>query len=252
MRTSAPAGNRTAIRGNSGTLLIAEKLEVPETRVFFRRERLDGLLDKLLDQFGSALIMGRTGSGKTALAADYSRKFEKVSWLSIDSSDIEWQVFARYFATAIAESKDARPLCSQIPAVTEPQPDLVAAFVESVLSVRTRPSKEGGHLIVLDNTHNVFDAPWFEEFMLTLIFNLGRASRLLIISRTEPPLPVWRLRSKQALGYAGERLLGFTEEETAQLFHLYGLSRTAAEDAFQLSYGRVSKIMEMIESHHHG
>ncbi|HUF04633.1 MAG TPA: hypothetical protein VMM38_10720 [Aridibacter sp.] len=236
------------IREKTGSLLIAEKLEVPENRVYFRRDRLEKLLDKLLERFGTALVLGRAGTGKTALAADYSRKFERISWLSVESSDVEWDVFARYFSAALADRDGPGPVRSLVPPVIGLDPDLVSAYVETVLRTRKRLPEAAKHLIVLDKTHNIFDAPWFEDFLLGLIFNLGRSSRLLILSRTQPPLPIWRLRSKQSLGFLGEKLLEFSAEETRKLFEYHGLNVTAARYAQRRSFGRISKLMEMIEA----
>lgn len=244
--TDATHASRPVAPEKAGSMLIAEKLEVPELGLFFRRDRLEILLDKLLRQFGTALVMGRAGMGKSALAADYSRKFDEVSWLAIDSSDLEWEVFARYFSAALADREGPGPLRSLVPPVIGLDPEFVSAYVETVLRARKRNAEGTRHLIVLDNTHNVFDAPWFEDFLLGLIFNLEQSSRLLILSRTQPPLPIWRLRSKQRLGYAGEEHLKFNTEETRKLFGMHGIGRDVALHATRHSYGRISRLMEMI------
>jgi len=63
-----------------------------------------------------------------------------------------------------------------------------------------------------------------------------------MMSRSAPPIPLWRFRSKQVLGVIDEKLLSFTCEEAEKLFKLYGLSKTKARKAQKDSFGRILRL----------
>jgi ATP/maltotriose-dependent transcriptional regulator MalT len=65
-------------------------------------------------------------------------------------------------------------------------------------------------LIVLDDIHHLFDAHWFGDFFNLLLYSLPAGSHLLMLCRSRPPGPVWRLRSKQMLDVLDERSLPLT------------------------------------------
>ncbi|MCA1640210.1 MAG: hypothetical protein LC768_18120, partial [Acidobacteria bacterium] len=67
-------------------------------------------------------------------------------------------------------------------------------------------------------------------------------THLLMLSRSEPPLPLWRLRSKQVLGVIDEKLLALTCEETKDLYHKHGLSKDKAQRFYKKSFGRIPKL----------
>ena len=239
-------GDRPARSDSPGEMLVADKLVVPAPSGHMTRPRLESLLEKLLGQFGAALVLGRAGTGKTSLAAEFTRRYRTVSWFSIDSSDIEWSSFSRYFAAA--SGKECTALSAAMRPVVGFQQEFVSRFAESAAAIGDSEEGREDRLIVLDNTHNVFDAPWFNEFLTTLILSPRPSTRLLILARTLPPLPIWRLRSKQVLGFAGEKLLEFSTAEARKLFEWHGLNADAAPYAQRRSYGRASKLIEIIES----
>ena len=70
-----PTSKRSQVK-KSEILLFAEKLKVPVFENQILRPRLNELLAKSLAQFGATLITGRSGTGKTALAADFARQYQ--------------------------------------------------------------------------------------------------------------------------------------------------------------------------------
>ncbi len=225
----------------SDVYLFADKLSAPKFKNHIKRPRLNNLLEKTLTQFGAALITGRTGTGKSALAANFAGQHKKTAWFSITSADCDWNVFANYFQAVFKKLDSGNAAAS---GTDQPDP---AFFVERLFqNIVTTPEKR--KLIVLDDIHNVFDADWFAEFFTILLHSLTTDIHLLMLSRSSPPIPLWRLRSKQVLSVVEEKLLAFNPQETKKLFKKYGLSEEQSLTAHRKSYGRISRLKTLAES----
>ena len=68
---------------------------------------------------------------------------------------------------------------------------------------------------------------------------------MLLIGRSLPPTPVWRMRSKQTLCLIEEAALAFTPREAADLFAGYGLAARDARAALEQTGGRAAALDEM-------
>lgn len=226
--------------------LFADKLCVPPIAARVERPRLTVHLENSLEQFSATLIAGRAGTGKTALAADYARRADyNVAWYKVETADGDWRVFYSYLAASLNQFCTVSPAFSNIAA--EPRArTFVAPMTESLTSQIALGATEKPLLIVLDDLHSVFDARWFTEFFYSFVLSLPAAVDLLLIARATPPLPLWRLRSKQVLGILDEKLLAFTLEETIELFKGCKLSAGAARAAHKRAYGRIAKLVEFI------
>lgn len=224
--------------------LFADKLRVPKVNEIIERPRLIEHLDKSLRQFAATLIAGRAGTGKTVLAVNFAEQSDYcVVWYKVETADSDWRVFSSYLASSLKQScgteTDASDLDSEETSVSSVSESLAARFGAAV--------EEKPILIVLDDIHSVFDAEWFTEFFTGFVPALAPNVHLLLIARTLPPLPLWRLRSKQVLGVMDERLLTFTSEESVKLFRKHKLAPHAARAAHAAAYGRVAKLAEIIE-----
>lgn len=233
--------------------LIADKLIVPHSTAPIQRQRLQQLLSKTTEQFNATLICGRAGTGKTALAAEFARGCGRaVAWYKIESADDDWTIFSSYLAGCFEQFRSAW----QNSANTHfAQPDdcandycEVCQATELLTARLQHAANEKPLLLVLDNAHCVFDAAWFAEFFQTLLPLLGANIHLLMLSRSLPPIPLWRMRSKQMLGVVDENLLKFTVDEAVDLFADYNLSASLAKLAHRDTYGRAAKIMQSVES----
>lgn len=65
---------------------------------------------------------------------------------------------------------------------------------------------------------------------------------MLIMGRSLPPAPLWRMRSKQTLCVIEEPTLLFTQLEATRLFSNYGLSEAQATAALRETHGRASSL----------
>ena len=226
--------------------LIAAKLQTPVLPDGVSRTWLLELLSRSIRNSAATLLVGRAGSGKTALAANFARDRSDHTWYSIDASDADWISFQRYFRAALAiERKEIRAKRSinEVPFSSKPVElfaDITAGFQ---LEDREWPS-----LIVLDNVHHLFDCSWFPDFFDFLIASLPHTSHVILNSRSKPPTPVWRLRSKQVLSVIDERSLAFSPTEAVELFAKNGLDKDAAVRAQAETFGRPADMIALIES----
>jgi LuxR family maltose regulon positive regulatory protein len=238
--TSSTLGKKPEIKADS-IKLFADKLRVPFTESPIARPRLIGHLEKSLSQFSATLVTGRAGTGKTVLAAQLACQTDYcVAWYKVETADSDWEVFSKYLLGSINQNCNDKNLSD----TGETQ---ISLMTESLAAQFTDAAREKPLLIVLDDLHSIFDADWFTEFFSNFVASLGQNVKLILIARTLPPLPLWRLRSKQVLGVMDEKLLAFTLEETTQLFRQHKLSPVVARAAHKRAYGKISKLVEIIE-----
>ena len=222
--------------------VVREKLRMPDALDLIARPRMTKLLRRSQAQFPATLILGRAGTGKTSIAASFSREFERPGWYSVESNDTDWGLFSRYFAACVDCTADAvsrRASRDDVPTDNEIAQFLAQMFCLSDTGPDNLPS-----LIVLDDIHNLFDAPWFEAFFGLLLYSLPTTTHLLLLSRSRPPGPLWRLRSKQMLNVLDEKVIAFDIAETQALFRNLGFSASDAEAAQKQAFGRVGRLVD--------
>jgi LuxR family transcriptional regulator, maltose regulon positive regulatory protein len=230
-----------------GVHILNEKLEIPRCAGLIERPRLIEKLDRSLSRFAATLVSGRAGTGKTSIAAAYARTRKRVAWLTVESSDIDWNVFASYLAASVhrvAETKQA--VGDSLHAVTNSSPAAMAVFLYVITSVLETDEKDDRPLLVLDGIDNLFDADWFGEFFNILQPSLSETADVLLLCRSRPPNPLWRLRSKQQLDVIDEKTLAFDRDETILLLKQAGRSQAEAVRIHAETFGRVSKLIPYI------
>lgn len=232
--------------------IFAEKIRVPEFGKAIRLTRLIELLAKSSDQFGATLIAGRAGTGKTALAADFARQYKKVAWYSIESADCDWSVFSNYLsASLLGEDFDKDKFSENLGFNEKSGQRAISKYLTGVFSKigeSLQQQKETQMLIVLDDVHYIFDCDWFGDFFNLLLFSAPPNVHLLLLCRSKPALPLWRLRSKQILNVIDEKLLSLNFAETEAFYRNLGLSKESAQKAYRDSFGRISKLMRLANS----
>ena len=200
------------------------------------RPRLTEALARAHDAFAATLITGRAGTGKTCLAAHYASEAGKTAWMTLDTPDVDWNNFAAYLMAAVGGTK-------QLPAElaeTLPRPEAV----DRALALAFGRTKS--RLVVFDELHKIFDAPWFGDLLAKIPAAVPVGTHVILISRTRPPGPFWRMRSKQVVNVIDENLLAFTREEASRLFKAFGRSQRRAAQAHRESFGRAETIARMV------
>lgn len=225
--------------------ILREKLLIPATNCNIPRPRLERLLERSRQQFPATLITGRAGTGKTAMAVAFARKTKNVSWYTVEATDADWPVFSRYFSESLVKSGIADSETAQgTSRGNVSQGDIALFLLRHFFQAETK-SKTSSTLIVLDDIHHIFDAEWFEEFFNLLIYSLPSDAHLLMLCRSKPPAPMWRMRSKQMLNVLDEKEIAFDASETKGLFRSLGLPPKGAEIARRRSFGRISKLLQL-------
>lgn len=219
--------------------LITAKITIPEPEEHQPRQRLLRALAESVEHCTATVIAGRAGSGKTTLAADFAHRSDRpVAWFKVDASDFGFKPFVEYLIASIGAvqpgfgggtlaSVGSTGVLHDVPAVAE-------QFVSELLE-RSEPL-----LLVIDDFHLVYDADWLVPFFARLLPLLPLDTHLMILGRTLPPAPLWRMRSKQAMCVIDEAALAFNEREAVELFRAYGVAAERAASLIAQTYGRAS------------
>lgn len=224
--------------------LIDAKLRLPEAKKGVPRTKLIELLERSARGHAGTLLVGRAGSGKTVVAAEFAQTIPDAAWYSIDAGDADWSIFSRYFREMVMGKEAESGNATGEPQVRTP----LEMFADLLTMLETR-SREWPRLLVLDGVDHLFDTKWFTEFFAMLVASLPPYAHVLVLSRTKPPTPLWRLRSKQVINVVDEKVLAFSLSETEKLFALHGRrTRREAAAAHKEYYGRVGKLVRFLES----
>ena len=230
-----------------GVHILSEKLEIPRCVGLIERPRLIEKLERSLRHFAATLVSGRAGTGKTSIAAAYARTRKRATWFTVESSDVDWNVFASYLAASVLRgSGSKKAVVDWLPAVTNPSPAAMAMLLVNIASELETVEKDQRPLLVLDGIHHLFDADWFGAFFNILQPSLSQTADVLLLCRSRPPNPLWRLRSKQQLDVIDEKTLAFDRDETILLLKQVGRSQAEAARIHAETFGRISKLLPFI------
>jgi ATP/maltotriose-dependent transcriptional regulator MalT len=223
--------------------LIAEKIAIPELATHFSRARLLALLEQSLKSCTATIISGRAGTGKTALALDFALQCDRaVTWYKVDAPEGELESFFQYLIASIRKERPNFGVETLMPLLLTADRDqismLAEAFVYELVEGENKPL-----LIVIEDLHLVFDSEWLVPFFRRLLPLLPSNVHMLMTSRTMPPAPLWRMRSKQTLSVITEEHLAFTREEAIELFEHCALSSEQASIALDHTHGRAASLV---------
>jgi LuxR family maltose regulon positive regulatory protein len=198
---------------SSSEVFLVTKLVVPRPPPgLVVRPRLLDLLDR--GALGPlTLVSAPAGWGKTALVSTWLAGGSAPgapAWLSLGKEDRD----RRPFWTGVLRALGLPPAGV---------PDGVVAQIVASLAKREKPVT-----LVLDDFHEVAD-PAAAADVQTLVEHAPPALRLVICSRTDPPLRLQRLRVSGQLTEVRARELAFTVSETGELGRALGL-RVAGRD----------------------
>jgi LuxR family maltose regulon positive regulatory protein len=168
------------------------------------------------------VVTAPAGYGKTTVVAGWFHEVASESdlvagWLSLDASENDPPLLLRYIVAALraggshagerTEAVLGTPGVDVQQALTWLINDLAAASTETVL--------------VFEDYH-VISEPKCHEIVATLIERAPPNLRVVIASRTEPPLPLGSLRATGQLAELAQRDLRLTEEEAGQFLESEG------------------------------
>ncbi|HEX2620909.1 MAG TPA: hypothetical protein VHL11_12195, partial [Phototrophicaceae bacterium] len=191
--------------------LLITKLYLPRSRSeHIARADLLRTLDTGLNR-KLILIAAAAGSGKTTLLADWcARHPGQAGWLSLDTADNDP---ARLLSYLIAAVQTCYPHIGQelLAALQSPQPPPLDTVLPALINaLATLPDRL---ILVLDDYH-VIDHPAIHSALTFLLDHLPPDITLVLLTRTDPPLPLARFRARQHLLELRAADLRFTLTET--------------------------------------
>jgi LuxR family transcriptional regulator, maltose regulon positive regulatory protein len=211
-----------------GPALLLTKLRPPARRDLFPRpalaERLAGGPPRRL-----TVVRAGAGWGKTSLMAAWATsdaEARRFAWLALDPGDDDPARFWTYVVAALQTLEpdvggEALALLTApgVDAEREALPGLLNDLAELAAPV----------VLVLDDLHVVGD-PAIHRALAFVVEHAPPTLEVAIATRTEPPLPLARLRARGELLELDDRLLRFSHAESEALLNgLAGLGLPAAD-----------------------
>ena len=191
--------------------LLASKIHAPQPgHGHVARPRLAERIGRLLDA-RVTLVSAPAGFGKTTLVADWlATTTATVAWVSLDPSDDDPRTFWRY---VLASLEAALPGVGQQAIAQLGRPDVaIRATLTTLLNDLSVVAADV--VLVLDDYHRIGSADVHEAIGF-LVDHLPPRVHLVITTRSDPPLPLARLRARGQLVEIRAADLRFTSEETA-------------------------------------
>jgi LuxR family maltose regulon positive regulatory protein len=172
------------------------------------------------------LISAPAGSGKTTLVSEWRAgpgARMPVAWLSLDAADNDASLFFQYLTICLDAihpdvSKKIQPL---LQSPETPPVEVVMTVMINSLSGRT-----GEAALVLDD-YQVIENPTIHQALVFMLEHLPVSLHLVLLTRSDPPLPLNRLRARGQLTDIRAEHLRFSVEEAAQFLNqVMGLTLT--------------------------
>ncbi|MFL5655368.1 MAG: LuxR C-terminal-related transcriptional regulator [Ktedonobacteraceae bacterium] len=196
--------------------LLSTKLALPRPRPsLVLRESLLARLDEGLEH-KLTLLSAPAGFGKTTLVSEWiatrgeRQDLPPVAWVSLDAGDNDPVRFWRYvitacrsFQTNVGESALALLQTSRRP----PLESMLTTFINELAQLACR-----GYLVLED--YHVITSPRIHETVTYFVDHLPATLHLLVLTRSDPPLPLARLRAHDDLYELDAADLRFSLEET--------------------------------------
>jgi len=191
--------------------LLQTRLHIPPLRAkLVQRPQLTASIEQALER-KLLLLSAPAGYGKTTLLSAWANESSwPVAWFSLDTVDNDRTRFLTYLIHALQHVQGQVGkitldlLTSQRAQSTEM---LLIPLVNEFLSAPRM-------VLVLDDYH-VIEEQLIHEALLFLLEHLPESLRLIIATRTDPPLPLARLRARHQLGELRTSELRFRREESA-------------------------------------
>jgi LuxR family maltose regulon positive regulatory protein len=197
--------------------LLASKLYTPQLRArLVPRPRVVELLEQGIRR-ALTLISAPAGSGKTTTLSSWLRDAEVMAaWLSLDGHDNDLQRFWTYVLASLdtlrpGALKNAQELLKAARSRQAPPiEDILTALINDLICLKE------GVVLVLDDYHEIV-TPAIHSSLTFLLDHLPEQVHLFIVSRSDPPFSLARLRTSDQL--VEIRDLSFSPEETARFLN---------------------------------
>ncbi len=165
--------------------------------------------DRLLDWLDAKihhrviLVTAEAGYGKTTLLADFARRSRhRIMWYRLDEEDRNWVSFLNYLVAAGCQvdpgfAANTASLLRDLGTSSVSRDTIVSTFLQELSRLGNTTT-----ILILDDFHVVDEVPEIRSLLRDLLSRAPEALSLIMASRTEPSLPVSRLRALGAGGTA--------------------------------------------------
>lgn len=161
------------------------------------------------------LIATPAGFGKTTLVAEWvATRHHPVAWVTLDAGDNDAVRFWRYLLSACRTWNPAVGKAALAALRTAQQPlfeTLLTSWINELAQLGSR------HVLVVEDYHTI-TAPEIHATVTFLIEHLPDTVHLILTTRTEPTLPLARLRARNELTELTAEELRFSRAEIATFF----------------------------------
>ena len=175
------------------------------------------------------LVSAPAGSGKSTLVAEWVAASRRAAaWISLDPGDNNPALFWTYVVTAL---RTARPDVgeSALSWLSSARPPATEWILTSLINEITANDQ---HVALILDDYHVIDAEPIHRAVAFLLEHLPPRMHLVIATRSDPPLPLARLRGRRELTELRASDLRFTPEEAAAFLNeAMGLGLSAADVA---------------------
>jgi LuxR family transcriptional regulator, maltose regulon positive regulatory protein len=209
--------------------LLATKFYVPPVRpTLIHRPRL---LERLANGLGGpfTLISAPAGYGKTTLFSEWRTgpgASVQIAWLSLDIADNDPLRFYQYLLTSL-DAIQPGGLQDILPLLQSPEPPNYETILTLLVNILSEKKRD--FVLALDDYH-VIEASAIHTALTFLLDHRPPHMHLVMLSRTDPPLPLARLRARDQILEIRESDLRFTPDEiSAFLNEIMGLNLSAED-----------------------
>jgi ATP/maltotriose-dependent transcriptional regulator MalT len=167
---------------------------------------------------GIVLVCAPAGYGKTVALADWARSSGRpVSWLSLDAGDNDPVRFWRHVVAAVGKAEPG--VAERVwPLLGPPPPSAFDGLVTALINeLATQPGDDEA-VLILDDYH-LIDVEPVHASLLLLLERLPPGLQMVLASRSDPPLPLGRLRARGQLAELRDAEFRFSAQEAAALLH---------------------------------
>ncbi len=209
--------------------ILNSKLTAPPSADTIKRERLLSLMGQAARIKLTTIVAG-AGYGKTTLVAQSQSSWSgKTVWYRLDESDRDLATFISYLVAGLRKYypefgvatlrylRETHNLSNDL----QPALKTFLSEIENTIPEDT--------IIVLDDYHAVKESQEIHAALEIFLRDLPPLLHLILISRSEPALPLSRLRARREVMDLREANLAFTAAEIEQLY----------AEVFNLSLDRV-------------
>lgn len=198
------------------TPLLTTKLFIPPTSPnLVPRPRLierlnEGITHKLI------LICAPAGFGKTTLLSNWIAGLDlPVAWVSLDRGDNDRTSFLIYLVAAL-QTLEAKICGTVLEMLLSPQPPAIESVLTELINQVATLSQD--FVLVLDD-YQVVEEPTIDEALAFLLDHIPPVMHLVIASRSDPMLPISRLRGLGKMTEIRSADLRFSSQEATHFLN---------------------------------